>query len=119
MNLLNVAGSGLAGGLPGSPLTPPAGSFAAPLPSATSTLNGASVPARDSAIANISGISASVNLLQQAAASTISVSAGPNLTIPPLPPMPAPKAAPAVPTDDHGQSNIVFSNQDADGALIH
>jgi hypothetical protein len=65
-------------------------------------------------------LSSSINALQQAAsAQTTDTSAPPLINPPPLAPMPAPKPAPDVPTDDHGQSNIVFSNADADGALIH
>jgi hypothetical protein len=135
MNILNFALGGLAGGLSGSPFAALTGVPIAMLLSHGSSAAGSAalpVPARDSEIPNLADISSMVNLLAQAAGSqgadaqaTGSQSAGatdssaPLLNLPPLPPMPAPQKPSAVPTDDHGQSNIVFSDGDADGSLIH
>jgi hypothetical protein len=85
----------------------------------------ASLSTRDAAVADLPALSSSVNLLAQAASTAASsASAGTSdpaeqLTLPPLPQMPAPQTPPAVPTDDHGSSNVVFSDPDADGSLIH
>jgi len=135
MNILNFALGGLAGssasplalatGLPGTSLFSSGSAGAA---------NAASpLAARDGLISDLPDISSMVNLLQQAAGSQnagsptsasqpvdSSVSSqAPLLNLPPLPPMPQPQQPAAVPTDDHGQSNIVFSDADNDGALIH
>jgi hypothetical protein len=82
--------------------------------------------ARDRALTGFLEVSSQVNRLFQAVGTLTGTAGAPADTadapmpnLPPLAPMPAPKLAPAVPTDDHGQSNIVFSDGDADGALIH
>ncbi len=78
------------------------------------------VPTRDDAMADLSTLSGTVNLLAAAAnGGGGSSAASEQLTLPPLPQMPAPKAPAAVPTDDHGVSNVVFSDADVSGDLIH
>jgi len=93
-------------------------------PAGTATVAGSS--ARDRALTGFLELSSQVNGLYQAAGALADTAGAPAdtagapmLNLPPLAPMPAPKPAPAVPTDDHGQSNIVFSDGDADGTLIH
>jgi hypothetical protein len=136
MNLLNVAVGALT-----SANSPLAGSPVASI-LLGSTSGTAAAPARDSLISDLPDVSSTVNLLGQFASSqssgvsvatdllgqlTGSQASGtstdgsqePELTLPPLPPMPAPQKPAAVPTDDHGQSNVVFSDSDSDGALIH
>jgi hypothetical protein len=116
MSIVNVIGSPAVAALADvSAVAPSAPAFGPSTPTGTATSQNVS---RDSQIADLSTISTSVNLLQQAASSTATDSAD-LLQFPTPAPMPAPKAAPAVPTDDHGQSNIVFSDSDADGTLIH
>jgi hypothetical protein len=82
---------------------------------------GAAAPAasRDAAITDLSSISGSVNLLAQASGTQSGGDPSQALTLPPLPQMPAAQPAPQVPTDDHGTSNVVFSDPDAGGDLIH
>jgi hypothetical protein len=93
--------------------------------SVASSPSQSSAAARDTAVADLPAVSNSVNLLAQAATASSTTSSsgasssGEQLTLPPLPQMPAPQAPPAVPTDDHGTSNVVFSDPDADGSLIH
>ena len=132
-NLLNIALGGLTGALSGSPLQSLTGS---PLQGLSGLLGGAAngepaggamagLVSRDGQMPELGAISSSINLLQQAAASLGSSSSGGSsadaqqLDLPPLPAMPAPAQPAAVPTDDHGQSNIVFSDSGADGSLIH
>ena len=125
MNLLSLALGGLAAGSPGSPLgsstvsmTTSLFSGQSPIPALTADPSN-----RDRGMSGMLDLSSSVNALQQAASAPSTDSsaalASSALQFPPLPPMPAPAKAPAVPTDDHGQSNIVFSDADGDGTLIH
>jgi hypothetical protein len=74
---------------------------------------------RDSAITDLSSISSAVNLLAQASGTQTTGGADAQLTLPPLPQMPAAASPPSVPTDDHGTSNVVFSDPEAAGDLIH
>jgi hypothetical protein len=131
-NLLNFALGGLTGALSGSPLQSLTGS---PLQGLSGLLGSAAngqptggalagLVSRDGQMPELGAISSSINLLQQAASSLGSSSGGSSadaqqLDLPPLPAMPAPAQPAAVPTDDHGQSNIVFSDSGADGSLIH
>jgi hypothetical protein len=126
MNVLSLASSGLTGASSSSPL------FSA---AASSTLGGSAAAAltsalspRDAAIAGLVDASPALNALQQAAGTLLGQSTSGQSTasstnalvqLPPLPQAPAAQPAPTVPTDDHGQSNVVFSDADADGALIH
>ncbi len=124
MNLLNAAVGALTGGLAGSPLTALAGPLATPLLQSGSGSNPSAVASRDSAMPGLSDLSSAINQLGQFASSQTSAastdsSAEQELTLPPLPPTPAPQAAPAIPRDDHGQSNVVISDGDADSTLIH
>jgi hypothetical protein len=135
-NLLNFALGGLTGALSGSPLQSLTGS---PLQALSGLLGNAAngqtaggaaagVGSRDDQMPELGSISSSINLLQQAASSQGSSTSGSSadgssadagqLQLPPLPAMPAPAQPAAVPTDDHGQSNIVFSDSGADGSLI-
>ena len=130
-NLLNFALGGLTGALSGSPLAPLIG---APLAALTASKTGhatgsaspatvSATPSRDSQIADLGTMSSSVNLLAQLASAiggtNASAASGEPLSAAPAPPIPAPAKPAAVPTDDHGQSNIVFSDSDVDGSLIH
>lgn len=116
-NFLNFALGGLVGGLAGSPLQ---SVLRSPLQGLTGSrgtapLGGAQFSgvagllSRDSQMPELAGLTSSTNLLAQAASDQ------PLLLLPPLAPMPAPAKAPAVPTDDHGQSNIVFADGATDG----
>ena len=53
------------------------------------------------------------------ASSVTSATTDPLAAQPSLPQLPAPQKAPTVPTDDHGQSNVVFSDSGTDGDLVH
>jgi hypothetical protein len=119
MNAISATSSALAGGS-GRVSRPPAPDSAAASP-ITVLLSGAAtsfrttaISSRDSAVSSSLDFTPSVDLLQQAAGMQGSAGSAeqPLLNLPPLAPMPAPKAAPAVPNDDHGQSNIVFSDSD-------
>jgi hypothetical protein len=92
-------------------------SASAPLAAGTSP----AVPSRDSSVADLSALTASINLLaQQASGAGVSAQdASAAIAFPSLPAMPAPQQPAAVPTDDHGSSNVVFADPDADGSLIH
>lgn len=114
--------------LPASALTSAAAGFSATTPSMAVTAPQAGVPSRDDAIANLASTTGSVNLLAQAAgalggsgasAGDTSASNGLALTLPPLPQMPPTPPDPTAPTGDNGKSNVVFSDPDADGDLIH
>jgi hypothetical protein len=99
----------------------PAGASSTP---GTATGGGTSpVPSRDSSVADLASLTASMNLLAAQAASPAAAAqaqtAEAAITLPALPAMPAPQAPAAVPTDDHGASNVVFADADADGSLIH
>jgi hypothetical protein len=126
MNLLSLALGGLEAGSPGAPLSSSEVSTVTSLFSGQSPVTAliSQGSSRDSSMSGLLDLSSSVNALQQAAAaqggsSSAASSTSEALNLPPLPPMPAPAKPPAVPTDDHGQSNIVFSDADSDGALIH
>lgn len=115
MNLLNAAAAMIT-----SPLRPIAGSPIASYLSGQIGISGGAlaVSARDSAISELSCDSTLVNGLQQFASSQTS-EAGASaidsaLGAPGVPPMPSPKPAATGPADDHGRSNIVFSNTDSD-----
>lgn len=99
----------------GSPAAFPAPPVATVLPTGATT-------SRDAQLADLAERSSSVNLLATASNALAAGGAGsadaPLLTLPPSPPMPAPAKPAATATDDNGQSNIVFSNADADGSLI-
>jgi hypothetical protein len=131
-NLLNFALGGLTGAISGSPLQSLIGSPIQGLtgPGNASPTQGAGglagLVGRDGQMPELGDISSSINLLQQAAnslgasgASAGSDAGAQQLDLPPLAPMPAPAQPAAVATDDHGQSNIVFSDAGADGSLIH
>ncbi len=107
---LEGAASGALLSLPTESAAPAAASAAAAVPAVS----------RDAAISDLSDISSSVNLLAAQASGTQSTS-DPSLALnlPPLPQMPATQPPPQVPTDDHGTSNVVFSDPDAAGDLIH
>jgi hypothetical protein len=117
MNIVNLIGAPVA-----APLNVTAGSTlsggAATAPATTSS-GTAPTSDRDSQISDLATISSSVNLLGQAASSQSASADEPLLNLPALPAMPAPTPAPPVASDDHGQSNIVFSDPDTDGDLIH
>jgi hypothetical protein len=79
----------------------------------------AAASGRDDAAASLLDLPPTLNLLRAAAGVQSSdPSEAALLNLPPLAPMPAPKPAPSVPTDDHGQSNIVFSDPDGGSAPI-
>jgi hypothetical protein len=125
MNVLNLAQGLLTGAVPSLLSAVGAGSASTSPASGTSAGAGSLITTRDGAMTDLLDASPAVNLLGQAAAalqteaSSSDSSQEPLLNLPPLAPMPAPKPAAAVPTDDHGQSNIVFSSPDADGAFVH
>jgi hypothetical protein len=96
------------------------------IPTVSSLLGGALSSNRDSAMGDLGSISTAVNLLSQlangsgsAGGSGSSGSATSQLTLPPISAAPQAKAPPAVPTDDNGTSNVVFSDPDASSDLIH
>jgi len=125
MNLLSLALGGLAAGSPDSPLSSSAVSAATSLFSGQSPVTAllSNASGRDSGMSGLLDLSSTMNALQQAAAAqgagSSAASGTPAVDLPPLPQMPAPAKPPDVPTDDHGQSNIVFSDADGDGTLIH
>ena len=125
MNLLSLALGGLAAGSPNSVQTPLAMTPPALSSSPLSSVTGPATQSnRDSGMSGLLDLSSAMNALQQAASTqgtgTTAASDSTALQMPPLPQMPAPAKAPSVATDDHGQSNVVFSDpDDDDGALIH
>jgi hypothetical protein len=127
MNVLSLALGGLTGGSSGPPLASSILSATAALlaQQAFPAAGASGATSRDTAISGELGLSPAINALQQFATaqatggSNTSASSAQALQLPPLPPMPAPAKAPDVPSDDHGQSNIVFSDAGGDGTLIH
>jgi hypothetical protein len=120
MNAMRAASGAPTGASPTSFLRPATGSQSASLlaggPARTGT---AAASGRDDAAASLLDLPPTLNLLRTAAGVQSSdPSEAPLLNLPPLAPMPAPKPAPSVPTDDHGQSNIVFSDPDGGSAPI-
>ncbi len=86
--------------------------------SPTSALN------RDLQMSELGQVASSVNQLRQAAAG-VATSAdaadadAPLVSLPALPPMPAPAKAAATTPDDGAKSNVVFTDSDQDAAFIH
>ncbi len=110
--LSSIVASGAAG-LPGAPT-------GAALTDQRTSANVTSLPAsRDAAVTDLSALTSSVNLLAAASSAQSPSDPAAQLTLPPLPQMPATQPPANVPSDDHGTSNVVFSAPAADGDLIH
>lgn len=122
MNVSSLAQGGLSGPSVGPSMTS-SGLAIAALPLSGQSAAAVASSSRDSAASGLLDLSSAINALGQMASAqgtdTSATLADSALQLPPLPPMPAPAKPPAIPTDDHGQSNVVFSDADDDATLIH